>query len=94
VFFILLNQLEDLMKKTKTTNKVVKKKASKKPTKKIVKKKRKTQLPGEKASGSGIFKEIGPRGGKVKNPKKVSVSRRKKTIMPPTREANRKWKPV
>lgn len=74
--------------------KITKKKAPKKAAKKIIKKKRKTQLPGEKASGSGIFKEIGPRGGKVKNPKKVSVSRRKKTKMPPTREANRKWKPI
>lgn len=56
------------------------------------KKRRKTQVPGEKSSGTGKYKEIGPRGGKVKKAKKISVSSKSK--MPPTAKADRKWKPV
>jgi hypothetical protein len=49
--------------------------------------------PGETPLNSGEYKEVGPRGGEVKNPRQVTIERGD-TPLPPTQEAGRKWKRV
>ena len=55
--------------------------------------KRKRHVPGETPSGTGKFKETGPKGGNVYNPKIITITP-DDGHMPPTQKPNRKWKPI
>lgn len=55
--------------------------------------KRRIQKPGEKPSGPGDYKEIGPQGGEVPNPRIVEITP-DDCRMPPTQKPGRKWKPI
>ncbi len=58
----------------------------------MAKKRRRTQKPGEKPSGPGPYKEIGPRKGDVPNPREIEITP-DDGHMPPTQKPKRKWKP-
>lgn len=45
--------------------------------------------PGEDNKQPGEYKEVGPRGGNVPNPRQVTID--KGDRLPPTQEKNRKW---
>jgi hypothetical protein len=49
------------------------------------------QKPGEIPAKPGEYVEVGPQGGVVINPRKVTIEEGDDT-MPPTQEPNRKWK--
>lgn len=49
-----------------------------------------TQKPGEKPAKPGEYIEVGPRGGKVQNPRIVTIEKGD-TPLPPTQEPNRGW---
>jgi len=51
----------------------------------------KLQKPGEEPDKSGEYKEVGPRGGDVDNPRKVTIEKGD-TPLPPTQESGRRWK--
>lgn len=50
-----------------------------------------TKRPGEKPSRPGEYEEVGPRGGKIPNPRRVTMEP-KDTPLPPTQKPGRKWK--
>lgn len=45
--------------------------------------------PGEDNKPAGTYVEVGPRGGKLKNPKEVTIN--KGDRLPPTSETGHKW---
>lgn len=45
--------------------------------------------PGTDNLPSGTYKEVGPRGGEVPNPRKVNIEQGDR--LPPTQEKGRKW---
>lgn len=49
------------------------------------------QKPGERPNKPGEYVEVGPREGKVPNPRDATLKRGSKKV-PPTQEAGRKWK--
>ncbi|MEM6796405.1 MAG: YjzC family protein [Acidobacteriota bacterium] len=49
------------------------------------------QKPGEKPARPGEYEERGPRGGKVSNPREVTIEQGDSPL-PPTREPGRTWK--
>jgi YjzC-like protein len=51
------------------------------------------QKPGEESSKSGEYIESGPRGGKVPNPRQVTIGRGD-TPLPPTQESGRTWERI
>jgi YjzC-like protein len=51
------------------------------------------QKPGEEPSKSGEYIERGPRGGKVLNPRQVTIERGD-TPLPPTQESGRTWERI
>ena len=53
----------------------------------------KKQKSGEKANNKGKHKEVGPRGGDVKNARLVKI-KAKNTKLPPTKKKGNKWKKV
>lgn len=53
----------------------------------------KLQKPGEKPNKSGEYVERGPRGGKVRKPRQVTIEPGDEKL-PPTQEPNRKWERV
>lgn len=53
----------------------------------------KPQRPGEKPARPGEYKEIGPRGGNVPNPRQVTIDPRDPKL-PPTAEPGRKWQRI
>lgn len=53
----------------------------------------KTQKPGERPAHPGEFREFGPRGGKVNNPRQVTINPGDNPL-PPTQEKGRTWKRV
>lgn len=48
--------------------------------------------PGTDNLPAGEYREVGPRGGSVPNPRQVSIDRGDR--LPPTQEKGRKWKQV
>ena len=48
------------------------------------------QKPGEKPNRPGEYEERGPRGGKIQNPRQVTIEP-KDDKLPPTQEPDRKW---
>ncbi len=50
----------------------------------------KLQKPGEKPQGAGEYIERGPRGGKISNPRQVTIEPEDPKL-PPTQEKDRKW---
>ena len=46
--------------------------------------------PGQDNQPSGKYREVGPRGGEVKNPRTVKID--KGDRLPPTQEPGRRWK--
>ncbi len=48
--------------------------------------------PGTDNKPSGEYKEVGPRGGEVKNPRIVTIDPGDR--LPPTQEKARKWKKI
>ena len=48
------------------------------------------QKPGEKPAKPGEYIEVGPRGGQVANPRKVTIEEGDKPL-PPTQEPGRGW---
>ncbi len=50
-----------------------------------------TQKPGEKPSRSGEYEERGPQGGKVSDPRKVTIEPGDSPL-PPTQKPGRTWK--
>ena len=51
------------------------------------------QKPGEKPASPGEYEERGPRGGRVPNPKQVTIEPGDPKL-PPTPEPNRTWKRI
>ena len=51
------------------------------------------QKPGEKTAKPGEYLEVGPRGGKVKDPRQATMEKGDSPL-PPTQEAGRKWKKI
>jgi len=49
------------------------------------------QKPGETPAGPGEYKEVGPRGGDVPDPRRVTIEPGD-TPLPPTQEKGRRWK--
>ncbi|MCD4686148.1 MAG: YjzC family protein [Anaerolineae bacterium] len=49
-----------------------------------------TQKPGEIPQKPGEYEEVGPRGGKIKNPRRVTIEPGDRPL-PPTRKPGRKW---
>jgi len=50
-----------------------------------------TQKPGEKPSRSGEYEERGPQGGKVNDPRRVTIEPGDSPL-PPTQKPGRTWK--
>ena len=50
-----------------------------------------TQKPGEKPSRAGEYQERGPRGGRIRNPRQVTIERGDKKL-PPTQKEGNVWK--
>lgn len=50
----------------------------------------KTYKPGEDNKPSGTYKEVGPRGGNINNPRIVNID--KGDRLPPTQKPGNKWK--
>lgn len=48
------------------------------------------QKPGEKPRTPGEYREVGPRGGEVSEPRQVTIEKGD-TPLPPTQEAGRNW---
>ena len=48
------------------------------------------QKPGEKPKTAGEYEERGPRGGKISNPRQVTIEPRDDKL-PPTQQPNRTW---
>ena len=48
------------------------------------------QRPGETPQSSGEYEERGPRGGKISNPRQVTIEPGDKPL-PPTQQPNRTW---
>jgi hypothetical protein len=46
--------------------------------------------PGQDNQPAGTYKEVGPRGGEVSNPRIVAIDQGDR--LPPTQEPGRKWK--
>ena len=53
----------------------------------------KLQKPGELPARPGEHREVGPRGGRVPNPRTVTIEPGDKPL-PPTQEPNRRWERV
>lgn len=53
----------------------------------------KLQKPGQKPTNPGEYLEVGPQGGKVEDPRKVTIEP-KDPKLPPTQEPGHKWKRV
>lgn len=53
----------------------------------------KYQKPGEVPDRPGEHREVGPRGGQVRNPRTVTIEPGDKPL-PPTQEPNRRWKRI
>lgn len=53
----------------------------------------KLQKPGEKPNRPGEYRERGPRGGNVPDPRQVTIEPRDDKL-PPTQEAGRTWERV
>ncbi len=51
------------------------------------------QRPGEKPNSPGEYREVGPRGGKVSNPRQVTIEKGDNPL-PPTQETGRNWTKV
>jgi len=51
------------------------------------------QKPGEKPQRPGEYKERGPRGGKVPNPRQVTIEPGDNKL-PPTQKPDRKWERI
>ena len=51
------------------------------------------QKPGEKPQKPGEYVERGPKGGKVPNPRKVTIEPEDDKL-PPTQEPDRKWERI
>ena len=49
-----------------------------------------TQKPGETPNRPGEYEEVGPRGGKVPNPRQVTIEEDDKPL-PPTQKPGRQW---
>lgn len=45
--------------------------------------------PGEDNKPAGTYREVGPRGGEVNNPRTINID--KGDRLPPTQEPNHKW---
>ena len=52
-----------------------------------------TQKPGEKPNRSGEYREVGPRGGQVRNPRQVTIEPGDPRL-PPTKEPGRRWERI
>ena len=52
-----------------------------------------TQKPGEKPHKPGEYREVGPRGGEVRDAREVTI-KRGSTRFPPTQDSGRQWKRI
>ena len=51
------------------------------------------QKPGEKPNRPGEYQEVGPRGGQVRNPRKVTIEGGDSPL-PPTSQPGHQWKRI